>query len=373
MWRWLNSPPQKHHWLLLAALLMVGFFAVIFLPRRHPIFPFEELWRRRDGGQPGYMRNIAFSSDGSQLISTNENGLLIWRVQDGQLLRTIPLPAGSRARLSPDGSVAALYKKDGTITLLRLPDGQPLRTIKERTWTVRTIHGGFKQAFAPFVGGINFSPDGRFLLVVSKATSKIHLWRVADGKKIAELPIPQTTYAAALSPDAQLLATYDYVKGSVTVWEVATKKQLHQWHIGTGIDKLGFSPDGKQLLAWGYVWGPSCKLILLSIADGKRTDLYIDYGALQGAAFNPTEPFVAAGIDKSWDLLASLRSKGTTIPALWIDRNTLSLWDLTTKQRWDLNLTLRDFPSSLAFSPDGQYLAVVTIGGEVILLRRRAK
>jgi WD40 repeat protein len=109
---------------------MVGFFAVIFLPRRHPLFPFEELWRRQDGGQPGYMRNIAFSSDGSQLISTNDKGLLIWRVQDGQLLRTIPLPAGSHAMLSPDGSVAALYKEDGTITLLHLPDGQPLCTIK---------------------------------------------------------------------------------------------------------------------------------------------------------------------------------------------------------------------------------------------------
>jgi len=138
MWRWLTSPPQKHHWLLLAALLMIGFFAVIFLPRRHPLFPFEELWRRQDGGQPGYMRNIAFSSDGSQLISTNDKGLLIWRVQDGQLLQTFPLPAGSRAMLSPDGSVAALYKEDGTITLLRLPDGQPLCTIKE-IWPVQTF------------------------------------------------------------------------------------------------------------------------------------------------------------------------------------------------------------------------------------------
>jgi WD40 repeat protein len=374
MWRWLTSPPQKHHWLLLAALLMVGFFAVIFLPRRHPIFPFEELWRRRDGGQPGYMRDIAFSSDGSQLISTNDKGLLIWRVQDGQLLQTFPLPAGSRAMLSPDGSVAALYKEDGTITLLRLPDGQPLCTIKE-IWPVQTfpfLHR-FKQMFLPSVGGFNFSPDGRFLLVVNFPMGKIHLWRVADGKKVAELPIPQIPLAAALSLDARLLATYDPVKGSVTVGEVTTKKQLHQWHIGAGIDELRFSPDGKQLLAWGGVGRPSCKLILLSIADGKRTDLYIDYGALESAAFSPVEPFVAAGIYKSWDLLASLRPKGTTVPALWINRNTLSLWDLTTKQRWDLNLTLRDFPSSLAFSPDGQYLAVVTIGGEVILLRRRAK
>ncbi len=369
MRRWLTSPPQKHHWLLLAALVMAGLFAVFFLSRRHPLFPFEELWRRWDGGQPGYMRGIAFSSDGSQLISTNDKGLLIWRVQDGQLLQTFPLPAGSRAMLSPDGSVAALYKEDGTITLLRLPDGQPLCTIKERTWTVKTVHG-FKQAFLPSVGGFNFSPDGRFLLVVSEATGKIHLWRVADGKKVAELPVPRTTYAAALSPDTQLLATHDAIKGLVTVWEVATRKRLRQWHLGTGIDKLGFSPDGKQLLAWGYVWGPSCKLILLSIADGKRTDLY-DNGALESAAFSPAEPFVAAGIDKSWDLLASLRPEGTTVPALWIYRNTLSLWDLTTQQRWDLNL--RDFPSSLAFSPDGQYLAVVTVSGEVILLRRRAK
>jgi hypothetical protein len=78
-----------------------------------------------------------------------------------------------------------------------------------------------------------------------------------------------------------------------------------QWHLGAGIDELRFSLDGKQLLAWGYVWGPSCKLILLSIADGKRTDLYIDSGALESAAFSPVEPFVAAGTNKSWDLLAS--------------------------------------------------------------------
>ncbi len=369
MWRWLTSPPQKHHWLLLAALVMAGLFAVFFLSRRHPLFPFEKLWRRQDGGQPGYMRGIAFSSDGSQLISTNENGLLIWRVQDGQLLRTIPLPAGSRAMLSPDGSVAALYKEDGTITLLRLPDGQHLRTIKERPWAVYTLRG-FKQEFAPSVGGFNFSPDGRFLLVVSDATGKVHLWRVADGKKFAEFSVPQTPFAAALSPDARLLATYDSKKGLVTVWEVSTRKRLRQWHIGVSIDKLGFSPDGKQILAWGNVWGPFCKLILLSVADGKRTDLNLDRGVLQSATFSPTEPFIAAGSFKSWDLLARLRPEGITVPALWIHRNTLSFWDLTTHQRWDLLLTPRDTPSSLAFSPDGQYLAVVTLGGEVILFRR---
>jgi len=372
MWRWLNSPPQRHHWVLFIALLMIGFFAVFFLPRRHPLFPFEELWRRRDGGQPGRMRSIAFSPDGSQLISTSDQGLLIWRVQDGQLLRTIPLPSGSRATLSTDGSVAAIDKEDGTITFLRLPDGQPLRTIKERPWSVYTLHG-IKQKFAPFVGGFNFSPDGRFLLVVSNATGKIHLWRVTDGKKVAELPVPQNLSAAALSPDARLLATYDYAKGSVTVWEVPTRKRLRQWHLGSGIDKLGFSPDGKQILAWGNVWGPFCKLILLSIADGKRTELNLDDGALQNATFSPTEPFVAAGAHKSWDLLARLRPEGMTVPALWMHRNTLSLWDLTTQRRWDLNLLPRDFPSSLAFSPDGQYLAVVTLAGEVILFRRRAK
>ncbi len=370
MWRWLTSPPQRNHWLLFIALLTIGFFAVFFLSRRHPLFPFEELWRRRDGGQPGWMRDIAFSPDGSQLISTSDQGLFIWQVQDGQLLRTIPLPSGGRATLSPDGSVTAIYKKDGTVTLLRLPDGQPLCTIKERPWAVYTLHG-IKQEFAPSVGGFSFSPDGRFLLVVNHATGKIHLWRVADGKKVAELSVPQTPFAAALSTDARLLATYDPNKGLVTVWEVATRKRLRQWHIGTVIDKLGFSPDGKQILAWGKVWGPSCKLILLSIADGKRTDLNLDDGALQNATFSPTEPLVAAGIHKSWDLLSSLRPEGTTVPALWMRHETLSLWNPITKQRWDLHL--KDFPSSVAFSSDGQYLAVVTLSGEVILFRRRGK
>ena len=372
MWRWLTSPPQRHHWVLFAALLIVGFFVVFLLSRRHPPFPFEELWRRQDGGQSGYMRDVAFSPDGSQLISTNDQGLLIWRVQDGQLLRTIPLPAVSRATLSPDGSVAAIYKEDGTITLLRLPDGQPLRTIKERPWTVNTLHGS-KQAFSPFVGGFNFSPDSRFLLVVSDATGKIHNWRVTDGKKIAEVPVSHTFLSAALSSDARLLATCDRKKGLVTVWEVATRKKVRQWHLGADIDQLRFSPDSEQLLAWGNVWGPSCNLILLSVADGKRTDLNLDDGALQNATFSPTEPFVAAGSFKSWDLLVRLRPERITVPALWMHRNILSLWDLTTHQRWDLLLTPRDTPSSLAFSPDGQYLAVVTLGGEVILFRRRAK
>ena len=284
--------------------------------------------------------------------------------------------------LSPDGSVAAIYKEDGTITLLRLPDGQPLRTIKERPWTVRTLHGS-KQAFSPFVGGFNFSPDSRFLLVVSNATGKIHIWRVTDGRKVAELPIPQNLLAAALSPNARLLATYDFVKCSVTVWEVATMRRLRQWHVGTCIDKLGFSPDGKQILASGNVWGPFCKLILISIADGKLMDLNLDYGFLQSATFSSTEPFIAAGIHKNWDLLARLRPKvverifkqylGTIGPAFWVHRNTLSLWNYTTQQRWDLSLKQRDDPSSVAFSPDRQYLAVITLSGEVILLRRRVK
>jgi hypothetical protein len=176
---------------------------------------------------------------------------------------------------------------------------------------------------------------------------KIHFWRVADGKKVAELPIPQIPLAATLSLNARLLATYDPVKGLVTVWEIATKKQLHQWHLGAGIDELRFSPDGKQLLAWGGVGRPSCKLILLSIADGKRTDLYIDSGALESAAFSPVEPFVAAGIYKSWDLLASLRSQR---------------YDYSCprdKSQHSLPLGF-DHPAAMGFEPDTKRLPLLT-------------
>ena len=163
-----------------------------------------DLWRTSDGEtlprlkKPGWVHapRMAFAPDGTLLV-TGEGGLDFWQIGDGELAYSLSGYQGVEGVLSPDGSLLAEATRQ-YMRLYRLRDGQVLRTLEEEDG-----------AFGP--GAVIFSPDGS-LLVSQRIPGKIQLWDVLTGslKETLEYDcsVSYWTNEVSFSPDGQFLALY---------------------------------------------------------------------------------------------------------------------------------------------------------------------
>ncbi|MBN1889777.1 MAG: WD40 repeat domain-containing protein [Thermoflexales bacterium] len=180
----------------------------------------DKLVRRRElKGHASYVQSVAFSADGSLLASSahddalvqaKDNTVRVWRVSDGELLRT--LPAGDKGwymesvAFSPDGSLLAA-SVGSRVWLWRVSDGQLLRELEGHTSTVRSVA---------------FSADGT-VLASGAWDNTVRLWRVPDGQLLRTLE-GHTDYVTSLafSPDGRWLASGAY-DGTLRLWGAAGK------------------------------------------------------------------------------------------------------------------------------------------------------
>jgi WD40 repeat protein len=93
------------------------------------------LWMRAGSGPVGA---IAYTSDGSTLVTQSNNAIRVWRLSDGVLLKNIIVPGQDIGciSLTPDGQYAAVTINPSgasagpwSISLVRLSDGAILTTI----------------------------------------------------------------------------------------------------------------------------------------------------------------------------------------------------------------------------------------------------
>src|SRR5262249_40692525 len=122
--------------------------------------------RRTLGPLETFARNVVFSSDGRSLIVQLSHSLQSWDLTTGQ--RTFNEPRlGIRMALSPDGRVLATI---GDFALA-LQDARTGRLIRDLSYPQ-----------AMFIGGIAFSPDGRFLAACEEK-GIVTLWETAGLSK----------------------------------------------------------------------------------------------------------------------------------------------------------------------------------------------
>ncbi len=236
------------------------------------------LWRVSDGrllrkleGHNQTIKKIVFSPDGDLLASCCSKATLLWRMPDGNRLKTL----GS-------GALDLAFSTDGTrLSALYRPKYNNLKELWEgvdtehRIWSIPSgkdigsTDTMDQLPIAPDYSWDGMSPDGR--MVAESETVKIEeeeyeaivLRRTSDHAMIREIkerdlePMNNIVF----SPDGRFLASSHTFRPLITLWRVLDGERLAQiqWHNketeettanqSSTVNSLAFSPNGKWLAA----------------------------------------------------------------------------------------------------------------------------
>jgi serine/threonine protein kinase/WD40 repeat protein len=234
------------------------------------------------------------------------------------LLRTLEGQA-ERVRgvvFSPDGQTLASTMQD-EIHLWRVADGELLHVL---------------QGHKADVSSVIFSPDGQFLASGSHDHTA-RLWRVSDASSWRVLGHSAPVLSVAFSPDGEMLAV-GTLDNAVYLWRTEDGNLLDTWSHSAPVLSIAFSPDGQTLVSAEAQTG---QIRLWRVGAGEQVHLLTGHtDDVTSIAFSPA---------------------GTTLASAGRQDNTVRLWRLSdgTLLR---TLTHPGEVLSVAFSPDGQTLAV---------------
>lgn len=256
----------------------------------------------------------------------------------------IGLPEGAFARLGKGSLSKLAYAPDGT----RLAVGSSIGV-----WIYDIENGNALDLFPMYgVSCLAFSPDGKTLVSGSRQHNLI-LWNMTTGKPLRTFnnDVHSDVFSVAFNPDGKTLVS-GHDNGFICLFETATGKASNYFfniwgeegsvlvphHVGE-IRGLAYSPDGKTLVS--ICDGDSDAVHLWEATTGKYIQLLYsvegEMDSVESIAFSPDGQTLAIG-------------SGTGGIALWDMKKTdASPQYLDWHHRWDV--------SSLAFNRDGALLA----------------
>ena len=240
----------------------------------------EGVRRLQFENSPVAIVSLTFSPEGTLLASSARilpQQLRVWRTSDWTLLKTLEHPGPiTSAAFSPDGALVASRAWDHLVRLWRTSDGTLLRSLEH----------------PEPITSVAFSPDGA--LVASGARDLVvRLWRTSDGTLIRALEGhiqlgPNTPFDVAFSPDGTQLASGS--NDGVRLWQVSDGALLHT--LDTQASEVDFWPDGATLASYTLK-----HVNLWSVQDGKF--LRSLTGSTRGGgplwAFSPDGTVLASG------------------------------------------------------------------------------
>jgi WD40 repeat protein len=232
----------------------------------------------RDAGHRGGAMAIAFSPDGTRLVSGGQDGCVLSWTRDGRRLGSqfgggtwvdhvvwspegdcVATAAGRIVRLwTPaldlvaevsgyESTVSSLFWLPGTSQMVTsCYGGLQFVEVGEAEWARHLDWNGAIVAAAP-------SGDGAYIAAGNQDAS-VHVWNTRTGRDLAMTGYRTKVRELAWSPDGQLLATGGGEE--ITLWSFAGRgpagraPEVLRGHEGR-VTGLGFLPDGRRLVSCG--------------------------------------------------------------------------------------------------------------------------
>jgi len=356
----------------------------------------------------------AFSPDGQVLAVSEGASVSFWSVASHQAIGDPVAAQVNQFAYSPDGKTLATVSGNGTRSFaetvnlwdaashqelggaLTVNATAPVLTFSPDSTTLITGSGStltfWDIAVARQLGSVihgtlalsAFSPDGR--TVAALTDHGAGLWDVGTHRPLGQ-PLLINKYGSAtalsFSPDGRQLATSGPFGAGVEFWDVATHRKIGPTVLrqpNQRVSIIAYSPDGKYVAVGGDTFA------LWDRRTGRAAAHRMRFAyPVSGVAFSRDSRviFTATTQVQRWDVATQRRigrpfavgdaisdmavSPGGDTVAL-ITNADVTLWDVTTGRQLGtaINTGVGSL-NSLAFSPDGQILAVAGQDGAIRL------
>jgi WD40 repeat protein len=220
----------------------------------------------RFGGSKGFRsHSVAFSPDGeSAVLDGDENTLTVWDPRTGKLRHTVTVEPDrpgeenivtlmTEPRFSPDGRfLAAIAYKNVFVGI-----GDPkLRVWETATWRELPLFDeqGPRKDQHVWITSPTFAPDGRTIAAIDRdhdGKQCIRIWEIATGRTRRVInDVPRNVHGVHFSPDGRYLVL---VSLKVVVFlDAQTGKEVGRLAApGVSINEIAFSPDGRRIVTCG--------------------------------------------------------------------------------------------------------------------------